>query len=465
MTDLDAGTAKQPSQTRRGALAVLDNLPVNRFPWRLVFLSGLGWMFDGMDTILLSLVLPVLAVGWQLSPTQVGLVGTVDRFGALCGAALAGLLADRYGRRALFQATLLIYSLGTGLLALTANLSSFLFIRFFVGMGLGGELPVVATLVAEWVPARQRGRLLVLLSSFWSYGWILAALMGFLIIPSFGWQAAFLVGALPALYVLVLRRGVPESPRYLLATGRRKEAIEVLRRMGVKEEILDANSSASLDSNMSRSSVKLLFAPLYLRRTILVWILWFSLFFTFYGIFIWLPSLLLARGLGLVRSLEYILVMTSAQVPGYFLAGYLADRVGRRWTFVALILLSEISAGMFGINVDPAQVLLWGLFLNFFYSGTYALANAYTAEVYGTAVRATGTGWATAFGRVGAAIAPLTVGLLLESVPGAPGQALVFYLMVGFFILAAISMAVLAVETKDRSLESLVETAEDGGVN
>jgi len=465
MTDLGAGTAKQPSRTRRGALAVLDNLPVNRFHWRLVFLSGLGWMFDGMDTILLSLVLPVLAVGWQLSPTQVGLVGTVDRFGALCGAALAGLLADRYGRRALFQATLLIYSLGTGLLALTANLSSFLFIRFFVGMGLGGELPVVATLVAEWVPARQRGRLLVLLSSFWSYGWILAALMGFLIIPSFGWQAAFLVGALPALYVLVLRRGVPESPRYLMTTGRRKEAIEVLQRMGVKEEILDVNSSASLDSNMSRSSAKLLFAPLYLRQTILVWILWFSLFFTFYGIFIWLPSLLLARGLGLVRSLEYILLMSLAQLPGYFLTGYLADRAGRRWTFVALMLLSAISAGIFGMTVEPAQVLFWGLLLNFFYSGTYALAYAYTAEVYGTAVRATGTGWATAFGRAGAAIAPLTVGLLLESVPGAPGQALVFYLMVGFFILAAISMGVLAVETKDRSLESLVETAEDGGVN
>ena len=458
MTDLDAGTAKQPSQTRRGALAVLDNLPVNRFHWRLVFLSGLGWMFDGMDTILLSLVLPVLAVGWQLSPTQVGLVGTVDRFGALCGAALAGLLADRYGRRALFQATLLIYSLGTGLLALTANLSSFLFIRFFVGMGLGGELPVVATLVAEWVPARQRGRLLVLLSSFWSYGWILAALMGFLIIPSFGWQAVFLVGALPALYVLVLRRGVPESPRYLMTTGRRKEAIEVLQRMGVKEEILDANSSASLDSNMSRSSVKLLFAPLYLRRTILLWILWFSLFFTFYGIFIWLPSLLLARGLGLVRSLEYILLMSLAQLPGYFLTGYLADRAGRRWTFVALMLLSAISAGIFGMTVEPAQVLFWGLLLNFFYAGNYALAYAYTPEVYGTGVRATGTGWATAFGRAGAAIAPLTVGLLLESVPGAPGQALVFYLMVGFFILAAISMAVLAVETKDRSLESLVET-------
>jgi putative MFS transporter len=465
MTDLDAGSAEKPSRTWRSALAVLDGLPVNRFHRKLVLLSGLGWMFDGMDTILLSLVLPALALAWGLSPTQVGLVGTVDRLGALCGAALAGLLADRYGRRALFQSTLLIYSLGTGLLALTANLPSFLFIRFFVGIGLGGELPVVATLITEWAPARQRGRLVGLLSSFWSYGWILAALVGFLIIPSFGWQAAFLVGAFPALYVFVLRRGVPESPRYLIATGRQKEAMEVLQRVGVWEESLGPGSIASFDSDIPQSSVKLLFAPLYLRRTILVWILWFSLFFTFYGIFIWLPSMLLARGLGLVRSLEYILMMSLAQLPGYFLTGYLADRVGRRWTFVALILLSAVSAGIFATTVEPSQVLLWGVLLNFFNAGAYALAYAYTPEVYGTGVRATGTGWATAFGRAGAAIAPLTVGLLLEFLPGAQGQALVFYLMVGFFVLAAISMAVLAVETKDRSLESLVETTEEGGVN
>jgi MFS transporter, putative metabolite:H+ symporter len=455
MADAGAADAAQPDQERRDALAALDRLPVNRFHWRLVVLSGLGWMFDGMDTILLSLVLPALILSWQLSPAQVGLVGTIDRLGALCGAALAGLLADRHGRRPLFQATLLIYSLGTGLLALASNLQSFLLIRFFVGIGLGGELPVVATLVTEWVPARQRGRLVSLLSSFWSYGWVLAALVGFLIIPSFGWQAAFLVGALPALYVFVLRRGVSESPRYLIAVGRAKEAMEVLHRVGVREEISPLHTGSSSDSHRSSSSVKFLFAPAYVRRTILAWILWFSLFFTFYGIYIWLPSLLLARGLGLVRSLEYILLMSLAQLPGYFLTGYLADRVGRRWTFVALMLLSAISAGIFGVAVAPADVLLWGALLNFFNAGAVALAYAYTPEVYGTSVRATGTGWATAFGRVGAAIAPLTVGLLLQSVPGAPGQMLVFYLMVGFFLLAAAAMAVLAVETKDQTLESL----------
>jgi putative MFS transporter len=459
VNDLSARSKDKLRRAQHDALAALDHLPVNRFHWRLLLLSGLGWMFDGMDTILLSLVLPALALDWQLSAAQVGFIGTVDRFGALCGAALAGLLADRYGRRTLFQASLLVYSLGSGVLALTAHLPSFLFVRFLVGLGLGGELPVVATLIAESVPARERGRLLAILSSFFSYGWLLAALIGYLVIPSLGWQAAFVAGAVPAFYVFVVRRAIPESPRFLIAKGRQSEAIQILEKMGVKEKLSERDGETILDSTDSRCGVKLLFDGFYLRRTVWVWILWFSLFFTFYGIFIWLPSLLLARGLGLVRSLEYVLLMTCAQVPGYFVAGYLADWVGRRWTFVGLILLSAASAAMFGVTAAPAEALFWGLCLNLFYPGTYALAYAYTAELYETTVRATGTGWATAFGRIGAALAPLTVGLLLQSIPGAPGQAAVFYLMVGFFILAATAMAALTIETKNRSLESLVERA------
>jgi putative MFS transporter len=457
--DSKARSKDKVRRAQRDALAALDHLPVSRFHWRLLLLSGLGWMFDGMDTILLSLVLPALALDWQLSTVEVGFIGTIDRFGALCGAALAGLLADRYGRRTLFQASLLVYSLGSGVLALTAHLPSFLFVRFLVGLGLGGELPVVATLIAESVPARERGRLLAILSSFFSYGWLLAALIGYLVIPSLGWQAAFVAGAVPALYVFVVRRAIPESPRFLIAKGRQSEAIQILEKMGVKEKLSERDGETILDSTDSRCGVKLLFDGFYLRRTVWVWILWFSLFFTFYGIFIWLPSLLLARGLGLVRSLEYVLLMTCAQVPGYFVAGYLADWVGRRWTFVGLILLSAASAAMFGVTAAPAEALFWGLCLNLFYPGTYALAYAYTAELYETTVRATGTGWATAFGRIGAALAPLTVGLLLQSIPGAPGQAAVFYLMVGFFILAATAMAALTIETKNRSLESLVERA------
>lgn len=438
-------------------VGALDALPLHRFHWKVVLLSGIGWAFDGMDTILVSLVLPVLIAAWGLSPTQAGLVGTVDRLGALVGAALAGLLADRYGRRPLFQATLLVYSLATGLLAFVGNLGSFLAVRFVVGLGLGGELPVVVTLVSEFVPAQRRGWLVSILTSFWTYGLILAALVGYLVIPNFGWQAAFLIGALPALFVFFLRRGVPESPRYLLARGRWREAEGVLREAGIGLDLRGEASATpgSLDAERGASGVGALFSPLYLRRTILVWIVWFCLFFTFYGIFIWLPSLLVARGFTLVRSLEFVLLMFVCQVPGYFVAGYLADRVGRRWTFVGLLLLSAASAGLLGLAQAPAEVLLWGALLNFFNPGVFAIAYAYTPEVYGTAVRATGTGWATACGRAGAAIAPFLVGLLLERTPGPEGQPLVFAVMVGVFLLTAVAMAALAMETKGQPLEAL----------
>lgn len=451
-----------PPASARGHVQVgaLDSLTVTRFHWKVVLLGGLGWMFDAMDTIMVSLVLPALVVAWGLTPGQAGLVGTMDRLGALVGAALAGLLADRYGRRLLFQATLLVYSLATGLLALAGNLSQFLAIRFIVGLGLGGELPVVITLASELVPARRRGWLMGILDSFFTYGLILAALIAVLVVPRFGWQAAFLVGALPALFVFFLRRSLPESPRFLAAQGRWGEAQAVLQQAGVEGALPQETApSPSAGPDQAALGIRTLFTPFYLRRTILVWTIWFCLNFTFYGIFIWLPSLLVARGIGYVRSLEYTLLIDLAQIPGYLLTGYLADRLGRRWTFVGLLLLSTASAALFGLSQSATDALLWGALLAFFNVGAYAIAYTYTPEVYATPVRATGAGWATAFGRVGAAIAPLAVGLLLELIASPSGQTVVFLVMGGFFLLAAAAMAGLAVETRGKSLEALAGAA------
>ena len=195
----------------------LENLPLGRFQYKLLVVTGLGWLFDAMDTGLIAFVLPVLAREWSLTPAQVGWIGSIGLIGMALGAVLAGTIADRIGRKQVFTITVLLYSISTGLCAVAWNYESLLVFRFLVGFGLGGELPVAATLMSEYAPARLRGRFIVLLESFWGLGWLVAACIAYLLIPVFGWQAAFFIGALPALYVFLLRLHMPESIRYLLA--------------------------------------------------------------------------------------------------------------------------------------------------------------------------------------------------------------------------------------------------------
>jgi putative MFS transporter len=213
-----------PASDPGDLLARLDRVPLGPFHRRLLLVSGFGWMFDAMDILMLGSVVAAIGREWNLDATTGLWITSVNLLGMFVGASLAGTLADRFGRRVLFQATLLLYSLLTGLSALAWNVASLMVLRFLTGLGLGGELPVASTLVAEFAPAHRRGWLVVLLESFWAWGSILAALIGYMVIPRFGWQAAFLIGTLPALYAFVLRRAVPESVRYLVAKGRLREA-------------------------------------------------------------------------------------------------------------------------------------------------------------------------------------------------------------------------------------------------
>ena len=214
----------------------LDRLPLAGFHYRLLLLSGLGWLFDSMDSGLMSFVVARLKIEWHLGPDQIAVATSAGLAGMFLGGAVAGSLADRFGRKAIFQMTLLIFSVSTGLCALAQGLASLVLIRFLVGLGLGGELPVAASLVSEFAPARHRGRLVVLLESFWAFGWAAAAIIAEFLArraestgSAFPWRTSFLVGALPALYVFVLRRALPESPRYLASRGRLDQAEAVLR--------------------------------------------------------------------------------------------------------------------------------------------------------------------------------------------------------------------------------------------
>lgn len=436
----------------------MDAQPVGAGHRKVTLLAGLGWMFDAMDIGLLSFVLVALAGEWGLSQGQVGAVISIGLFGMFVGAAASGVLADRYGRKAILMVTLLVYSVATGLTALAWGYGVLLLLRFVTGLGLGGELPVASTLVAEVSPAKQRGRMLVLLESFWAYGWILAALIGYLVIPEYGWRVAFLIGALPAFYVIILRRRLPESPRYLLRKGRHAEAREAAATLGIEYEGTDEEQRGG-SSFGGGTGLGLLWSAPYARRTAMLWVLWFGMVFSYYGIFTWLPQILAtSAGYGLVRSFEFVLLITLAQIPGYFSAAYLVERWGRKATLVVYLLGSAAAAlafGLRGLGADASgtELVLWGSLVSFFNLGAWGVLYGYTPELYPTDARGSGAGWAAGIGRTGGIAGPYLVGLMLGGGTFGPGAVFVVFAIV--LLVIALNVLFLGEETMGRSLDDI----------
>lgn len=434
----------------------LEALPLGRFHYKLLLVTGLGWLFDSMDTGLIAFILPVLAKEWGLAPGQMGLIGSIGLIGMALGAVVSGTIADRIGRKKVFTITVLLYSIASAFCALSWNYQSLLVFRFLVGFGLGGELPVAATLVSEYAPSRVRGRFIVLLESFWGLGWIAAACIAYFFIPLYGWRMAFLIGALPALYVCLIRMHMPESVRYLLAHGRvgeaRKIVVSLERQLHVP--VAPFVSEKETVPVVAKASFRELWRKPFASRTIMLWLVWFGINFSYYGIFMWLPSLVFQQGFTVVKTFEYVLIMTLAQLPGYYCAAWLVDKIGRKYTLSAFLLFSGVASYFFGHASTAAALMMWGSVMSFFNLGAWGVLYTYTPEQYPTAIRALGSGWAAGFGRFGGIAAPMMVGALLAR---SFGFASVFYMFALVFAAVAVIVMSLGVESKQKDLESISE--------
>ncbi len=350
---------------------------------KLLIVAGSGWMFDAMDVGILSFVIAALKIDWNLSVQQMGWIGSINSIGMAVGATAFGLMADRIGRKNVFIITLLLFSLCSGASAFTTSLTVFLILRFFIGMGLGGELPVASTLVSESVPADRRGRTVVLLESFWAVGWFLAAVISYFIIPAFGWRLALILSALPAFYALYLRIHLPDSPRFA--------AVSKSERTPVGEGLAK------------------LWSGEYAKRTLMLWIVWFCVVFSYYGMFLWLPSVMVLKGFSMVQSFGYVLIMTIAQLPGYFSAAWLIEKKGRKFVLVVYLIGTALSAYFFGNAETLGLLITAGVFLSFFNLGAWGALYAYTPEQYPTKIRGSGAGIAAGIGRIGGILGPLLV--------------------------------------------------------
>ena len=452
MNDGGSPTGALPSRAER-----LNRLRFGREHGKLLLGSGAGWALDAMDVGLISYIMTALAAEWALGNTELSWIGSIGAVGMMIGASLGGLLSDKIGRRNVFALTLLVYGIATGMAAFSTGVAMLIILRFVVGLGLGAELPVASTLVSEFAPQRIRGRMVVWLEAFWAVGWIMAALLGYLLVPRTiagweGWRWALLVGIVPALYALVVRHGLPESVRFLESKGRLREAEVAVREF---EKYSGGTSELSVEEAVEQTPVSVdatddppsIFSPELRKRTLALWSVWFFVNLSYYGAFLWLPSLMFRQGHTLVRSFQFTLIITLAQLPGYAVAAWLIEKWGRRPTLASFLLMSAVSAGFYGMQTTPTGIIIAGCALSFFNLGAWGALYAIGPEIYPTSMRGTGTGQAAAAGRVAAIIAPLSVPFLL--IWG--GNPLVFGVFAVSFAIAAAS-ALLLPERRNQTM-------------
>jgi len=350
---------------------------------KLLMVIGTAWLFDAADVALLSFIMPLLKAEWNLTDGQIGLVSSITTVGMMVGAILFGYLADRFGKKNIIIVTLLIFSISNLVLALTTSVNQFLLVRFITGIGLGGELPGATTLIADSFSGHIRSRLFILVDSFWAIGWIVASLLAFLFMPVYGWRPTVIITSVMALYTLVIRRHLPEQTN-------------------IKNDKL--NLKVALTQIFSKD---------YRRATICLSILWFIIMFSYYGMFLWLPSVLIKRGFSVVHSFGYTLLMSFAQLPGYFLAAYLMGKISRKKVLAIYLVGTIIGAFMFGTAQSVWVVVLSSCVLSFFTLGAWGIMIALTPTQYPIDVRGVGIGFTQSIGRIGATVGPYLIGFSL----------------------------------------------------
>jgi putative MFS transporter len=446
--------------SRAAAIAArLERLPLTSYQRGIFLIIATAWFFDSLDLGALTFVLGSIKTDFGLTAAQAGLLSSTSFAGMFLGAAAAGLLADRFGRKAVFQVSMIFWGLGSIFCGLAPNAELLGLARILLGFGMGMEFPCAQSMLSEIMPAKNRGRYIAYLEGFWPIGFIVSGLLCYAVLSFANWRWVFIIEGLPAIFVLIVRRNVPESPRWLAARGRVAEAEQVLEgietevrsRMPVGTALAEPKiTTAPAPPNMA-GGLSALFAENQAKRTVMLWSLWFFALLGFYGLTTWLGALLQQKGFPVTKSVFYTVLISLAGIPGFLTAAWLLERVGRKATLIAMLLGSACAAYFYGTAVTLEQVIGFGLCLQFCQFGMWSVLYAYTPELYPTRIRATGAGCASAVGRLGSLVGPYVIGIVLP----VAGQNGVFTLGAGAFVLAAAVVLILGEETRGRVLEEI----------
>ncbi|HKG44635.1 MAG TPA: MFS transporter [Gaiellaceae bacterium] len=429
---------------------VLREGGLSRFHKKAILVTGAAWTFVAMEILLVGFVAPIFAAQWGLNGRMQGLVNSAALAGSLCGSLTLGRLADRIGRRTIFQYSILWYALFTAGTALAWGPWSVMAFRFLAGVGLGGMLVVDPSMLTEYLPPQRRGRLLVLLDCWWPVGLLVATGLSWVFIGhdvggDSSWRWLFLAASFPAFLAFIVRRSLPESPYFLARHGRTKEAAEVLTEItGRLVDPVELTAPAE-----PRSSIRELLAERLRSRTVTTALVWIALNISYYGLFLWLPFVLQAEKDFSVDVYLLLTLSALSQFPGYLAAIWLVERVGRKPTLAAFLFLGGVSAYAFAA-ADTQTVYVSALFfVGFFNLGAWGAVYPYTSETFPTRLRSSAFGLMEGVGKAAAIAGPYIFGNLNDAT-GSTTWSLTFVAIV--MAAGGLVAAVFGRETRGRAL-------------
>src|SRR6476619_3838500 len=403
-------------------IARLERLPIARELTVARIVIGSATFFDAYTVLAIAYAMPVLAGEWNLTPGQIGAIISAGYVGQIFGALFFGWLAERIGRLNVLLTTVVVFTSMDFACLFAWDATSMMAFRFFQGIGTGGEVPVASAYMNEFVSAKRRGRFFLLYEVLFLFGLLSAGLIGYFLVPIYGWQAMFIVGLAPAILTIPMRWFMVESPRWLLSVGRAQQASDVVARMenGLQRRgiTLETPSAAIRPLDKTRSDIRELFKGMYLPRTVMLVALWVCSYMVANGLITWLPTLYRQIfQLPLQTSLAYGFATSDFGCAAALLCALYIDKVGRKvWYTSAFFLAAVPMVILAALGATSAQEVL------IFATAGYAIIQTvtfslylYSAELYPTRLRAVGAGFGSAWLRIASSIGPLLVGWIVGS--------------------------------------------------
>ena len=443
-------TTAQIAVPVRDVEQVLREGGLSRFHKKAILVTGAAWTFVAMEILLVGFVAPIFASEWGLNGRMQGLVNSAALAGSLCGSLVLGRLADRIGRRLIFQYAILWYAAFTAMTALSWGPWSVMTFRFLAGLGLGALLVVDPSMLTEYLPPQRRGRLLVLLDFWWPVGLLVATFLSWIFIGhdiggANSWRWLFLAASFPALLAFVVRRTLPESPYFLVREGRSREAAEVLTEI-TGREVEPGELTASEEP---RSSVRELWAERLRSRTVTTGLVWIALNISYYGLFLWLPFVLQSEKSFSINVYLLLALSALSQFPGYGAAIWLVERIGRKATLAGFLALGGVSAYAFAVADSSAVYVTALFFVGFFNLGAWGAVYPYTSETFPTRLRSSAFGLMEGVGKAAAIAGPYIFGNLYDATGSSTWSLTVVAIVMA---LGGVVAAVFGRETRGRAL-------------